>query len=138
MNTAEIEAIIDQKYQLKAGEEYMNAEQLEHFRAKLHAWKEQLINEAQHTMGTIKEHDNHVADINDRATLEEEFALELRTRDRERKLIAKIDKSLYEIEAGDYGYCQTCGAEIGVNRLDARPTATECIDCKTISERKES
>ena len=75
--------------------------------------------------------------INDRATQEEEFALALRTRDRERKLIRKIDKSIAEIDSGDYGFCETCGVEIGLRRLEARPTATQCIDCKTLSEIKE-
>jgi DnaK suppressor protein len=84
-----------------------------------------------------EEDSSKVADDNDRATLEEEFALELRTRDRERQLISKIDKTLHLIEMGDYGYCKTCGAEIALPRLEARPTADECIDCKTIAERKE-
>jgi DnaK suppressor protein len=136
MDTA-IDTAIHQVYTAKKGEEYMNDKQIQHFKDKLIAWKTQLLDETQNTIGSIKENDNHVADINDRATLEEEFALELRTRDRERKLIAKIDKTLHEIEMGDYGYCHTCGVEIGLSRLDARPTATECIDCKTISERKE-
>nr|MCS5586731.1 RNA polymerase-binding protein DksA [Gammaproteobacteria bacterium] len=89
------------------------------------------------TINHIQEDSTQVADINDRATLEEEFALELRTRDRERKLIGKIEKTLHIIELGDYGYCTTCGTEISLVRLEARPTADECIDCKTIAERKE-
>jgi DnaK suppressor protein len=98
---------------------------------------DQLISDAESTINHIQEDSNQVADINDRATLEEEFALELRTRDRERKLISKIEKTLHIIELGDYGYCKTCGAEISLVRLEARPTADECIDCKTIAERKE-
>lgn len=121
----------------KAGEEYMSDEQLAHFKALLIAWKEELLQEAERTKSYIHEQTNALADINDRATQEEEFALALRTRDRERKLIRKIDRSLGDIESGDYGYCATCGVEIGLKRLEARPTATQCIDCKTLSEMKE-
>ncbi len=124
-------------YEPKDGEEFMNEAQLDHFKAKLNAWREQLVSGAESTINHIQEEATQVADINDRATLEEEFALELRTRDRERKLINKIDKTLHTIELGDYGYCKTCGAEIALIRLEARPTADECIDCKTIAERKE-
>ncbi|TEU23113.1 MAG: RNA polymerase-binding protein DksA, partial [Gammaproteobacteria bacterium] len=99
--------------------------------------RDQLISDAESTINHIQEDSTQVADINDRATLEEEFALELRTRDRERKLIGKIEKILHIIELGDYGYCKTCGTEISLVRLEARPTANECIDCKTIAERKE-
>ncbi len=118
-------------------EEFMNLKQIEHFKNKLNAWKDQLISDAESTINHIQEDSTQVADINDRATLEEEFALELRTRDRERKLINKIEKTLHIIELGDYGYCKTCGAEISLIRLEARPTADECIDCKTIAEKKE-
>ena len=109
------------------GEEYMSDKQLAHFRALLLNWKAELLAEAQRTKDYI----------NDRATQEEEFALALRTRDRERKLVRKIEKSINEIDSGDYGYCETCGTEIGLRRLEARPTATQCIDCKTMSEIKE-
>lgn len=118
-------------------EEYMSKAQLEHFRNLLLAWKAELLAEAERTKDYINEETNAMADINDRATQEEGFALALRTRDRERKLIRKIDKSILEIETGDYGYCETCGTEIGLRRLEARPTATQCIDCKTMSEIKE-
>lgn len=118
-------------------EEYMSKAQLEHFRTLLLTWKAELLAEAERTKDYINEETNAMADINDRATQEEEFALALRTRDRERKLIRKIDKSILEIETGDYGYCETCGTEIGLRRLEARPTATQCIDCKTMSEIKE-
>lgn len=124
-------------YQPAADEEYMNDEQVAHFKSMLLAWKAQLLAEAEMTKSYIQDESTAMPDINDRATQEEEFALALRTRDRERKLIRKIDKSLAEIEAGDYGFCQTCGVEIGLRRLEARPTATQCIDCKTLSEMKE-
>ncbi|KAA0443344.1 MAG: RNA polymerase-binding protein DksA [Candidatus Thioglobus sp.] len=124
-------------YEPKKGEEFMNDKQSEHFKTKLNAWKKQLINDAETTISHIQEDSSKVADINDRATLEEEFTLELRTRDRERKLISKIDKTLHLIEIGEYGFCKTCGAEISLMRLEARPTADECIDCKTIAELKE-
>ena len=124
-------------YALKKGEEFMSKAQLDHFITKLNIWREQLVSDAESTISHIQKDSAQVADINDRATLEEEFALELRTRDRERKLIRKIDKTLHIIEMGDYGYCKTCGAEISLVRLEARPTADECIDCKTISEKKE-
>ena len=118
-------------------EEYMSEAQLDHFKAILLDWKNQLIGEADRTMSYIQDESSAMPDINDRATQEEEFALTLRTRDRERKLIRKIDKSISEIENDDYGFCETCGVEIGLRRLEARPTATQCIDCKTLSEIKE-
>ena len=124
-------------YQPAAEEEYMNDAQLAHFRKILLDWIEQLISEAESTKSYIQDESTAMPDINDRATQEEEFALALRTRDRERKLIRKIDKSIAEIDGGDYGFCETCGVEIGVRRLEARPTATQCIDCKTLSEIKE-
>ena len=124
-------------YQPAAEEEYMNDAQLAHFRKILLDWKEQLISEAESTKSYIQDESTAMPDINDRATQEEEFALALRTRDRERKLIRKIDKSIAEIDGGDYGFCETCGVEIGVRRLEARPTATPCIDCTTLSEIKE-
>lgn len=124
-------------YKPAKNEEFMSDGQTEHFKAKLNAWRDQLISDAESTITHIQEDSSQVADINDRATLEEEFALELRTRDRERKLIGKIEKTLHAIELGDYGYCKTCGTEISLVRLEARPTANECIDCKTIAERKE-
>lgn len=124
-------------YQPAKNEEYMSDEQIAHFRQILLDWKAQLIDEADRTKSYIQDESSAMPDINDRATQEEEFALALRTRDRERKLIRKIDKSLAEIEGGDYGFCQTCGVEIGLRRLEARPTATQCIDCKTLAEMKE-
>jgi len=124
-------------YKPTKNEDFMSVGQIDHFKTKLSAWMNQLISDAESTINHIQEDSNQVADINDRATLEEEFALELRTRDRERKLISKIEKTLHIIDLGDYGYCKTCGAEISLVRLEARPTADECIDCKTIAERKE-
>lgn len=124
-------------YQPTDGEEYMSGDQLAHFRTILLAWKNQLLAEAETTKSYIQDESTAMPDINDRATQEEEFALALRTRDRERKLIRKIDKSIAEIDNGDYGFCQTCGVEIGLRRLEARPTASQCIDCKTLSEMKE-
>lgn len=124
-------------YQPTDGEEYMNDTQLAHFKQILLAWKSQLLEEAETTRNYIQDESTAMPDINDRATQEEEFALALRTRDRERKLIRKIDKSIAEIDNGDYGFCETCGIEIGLRRLEARPTASQCIDCKTLSEMKE-
>lgn len=124
-------------YQPTDGEEYMNDTQLAHFKQILLAWKSQLLEEAETTRNYIQDESTAMPDINDRATQEEEFALALRTRDRERKLIRKIDKSIAEIDNGDYGFCETCGVEIGLRRLEARPTASQCIDCKTLSEMKE-
>lgn len=124
-------------YEPALDEEYMSEAQLDHFKAILLDWKEQLIGEADRTKTYIQDESSSMPDINDRATQEEEFALALRTRDRERKLIRKIDKSMSEIDNDDYGFCETCGVEIGLRRLEARPTATQCIDCKTLSEMKE-
>ncbi len=124
-------------YVEKAGEEYMNPAQLSHFREILLAWKKELMEEVDRTVHHMKEDASNYADPSDRATQEEEFSLELRTRDRERKLIKKIDKTLDRIEDDDYGFCDSCGVEIGIRRLEARPTATECIDCKTLAEIKE-
>jgi DnaK suppressor protein len=124
-------------YKEKKGETYMNKDQREHFRTLLLAWKQELMEEVDRTVGHMKEDAANFADPADRATQEEEFSLELRTRDRERKLIKKIDEAINDIDAGDYGYCEACGIEIGIRRLEARPTATLCIDCKTLQEIKE-
>ncbi|MEX5425800.1 RNA polymerase-binding protein DksA [Acinetobacter radioresistens] len=124
-------------YQLKKNEEYMSEGQLEHFRQILEAWKAELMSEVDRTLNTMQDENTALPDVNDRATQEEEFAIELRTRDRERKLIRKIEQSLQTIKDEDYGFCETCGIEIGLRRLEARPTATLCIDCKTLAEIKE-
>lgn len=124
-------------YQLQADEEYMSDAQLKHFGAILFAWKQELMDEVKRTMDHMKDDAANFPDPNDRASQEEEFALELRTRDRERKLLKKIDEALHRIKTGDYGYCEACGVEIGLRRLEARPTATKCIDCKTLDEIRE-
>ncbi len=124
-------------YKLKKGEEYMSEGQLEHFRAILNSWKKELMDEVDRTVDHMKDEAANFPDPADRATQEEEFSLELRTRDRERKLIKKIDDTLTLINSGDYGYCVTCGVEIGLRRMEARPTATQCIDCKSLDEIKE-
>lgn len=124
-------------YQESKGEEYMGPAQLQHFRDILHAWKKELMEEVDRTVHHMQDESANLPDPNDRATQEEEFSLELRTRDRERKLIKKIDQTLERIEKDDYGYCDDCGVEIGIRRLEARPTATLCIDCKSLQEIKE-
>jgi DnaK suppressor protein len=124
-------------YEAEKGEEYMNPEQVEHFRKILTDWKRLLMEEVDRTVHHMQDEASNFPDPNDRATQEEEFALELRTRDRERKLIRKIEEALQDLETGDYGYCEICGVEIGIKRLEARPTATLCIDCKTLDEIKE-
>ncbi len=124
-------------YPIKKGEEYMNEAQTEHFRAILQNWKDSLMQEVDRTVHHMQDDAANFPDPNDRATQESEFSLELRTRDRERKLIKKIDEALASLETGDYGYCESCGVEIGIRRLEARPTATLCIDCKTLDEIRE-
>lgn len=124
-------------YQETEGEEYMNEAQLKHFSDILNKWKSELMEEVDRTVHHMQDDAANFPDPNDRATQESEFSLELRTRDRERKLIKKIEESLKNIENGDYGYCETCGVEIGIRRLEARPTATLCIDCKTLDEIRE-
>lgn len=124
-------------YKPKKGEEYMNDQQLEHFRKILDQWKKQLMEEVDSTVVHLKEEATSYPDPLDRASQEEGFNLELRTRDRERKLIKKIEQSLDNIENGEYGFCEDCGTEIGIRRLEARPTAGKCIDCKTFEEIRE-
>jgi DnaK suppressor protein len=124
-------------YKPKRGEQYMNEKQCEHFKSILLNWKSELMQEVDRTVSHMKDEAANFPDPADRATQEEEFSLELRTRDRERKLIKKIDATIELIEQDDYGYCEACGVEIGIQRLEARPTATLCIDCKTLAEIKE-
>jgi DnaK suppressor protein len=124
-------------YKGRKGEKYMSAAMKKHFNAVLIEWREHLKEEMQKTFDHLKNKGESFADPIDRASQEEEFAFELRTRDRERKLINKIAGSLEQIKQDDYGYCYACGIEIGVKRLEARPTATHCIDCKTLDEIKE-
>lgn len=108
-----------------------------HFTNILQQWKRELMTEVDRTVSHMKDDAANFPDPADRASQEEEFSLELRTRDRERKLIKKIDQMLQRIEEGDYGFCDSCGVEIGIRRLEARPTAALCIDCKTLAEIKE-
>ncbi|HEX22716.1 MAG TPA: RNA polymerase-binding protein DksA [Chromatiales bacterium] len=124
-------------YKEKKGEEYMNPKQVEHFHAILEGWKKQLMGKVDETVHHMQDDASNFPDPNDRASQESEFAMELRTRDRERKLIKKIDESLTNLDNDDYGYCESCGVEIGIRRLEARPTATQCIDCKTLNEIRE-
>jgi DnaK suppressor protein len=124
-------------YQLKEGEEYMNKDQEAHFRAILGTWKKELMEEVDRTVHHMQDEAASFPDPNDRATQESEFSLELRTRDRERKLIKKIDDTIDLLDNHEYGYCEACGVEIGIRRLEARPTATLCIDCKTLDEIRE-
>jgi len=124
-------------YTAKKGEDYMNEAQTAHFREILLNWKRELMEEVDRTVHHMQDEAANFPDPNDRATQESEFTMELRTRDRERKLIKKIDESLDNLENGDYGYCEQCGVEIGVQRLEARPTASLCIDCKSLDEIRE-
>jgi DnaK suppressor protein len=126
-----------QPYLIRRGEEYMNREQLEHFQLILNAWKRDLMEEVDRTVSHMKDEAANFPDPNDRATQEEEFSLELRTRDRERKLIRKIDEALKRIEDGNYGYCLETGEEIGVKRLEARPVATLSLEAQERRERRE-
>jgi len=124
-------------YVEKANEEYMNENQQEHFKKILDAWRVQLRQEVDRTVTHMQDEAANFPDPVDRAAQEEEFSLELRTRDRERKLIKKIEKTLQLIEEDEFGFCKSCGIEIGIRRLEARPTADLCIECKTLAEIKE-
>jgi DnaK suppressor protein len=126
-----------QPYVPKRGEQYMNAVQLGHFRTILQEWKQDLMLEVDRTVSHMKDEAANFPDPNDRATQEEEFSLELRTRDRERKLIRKIDEALSRIEDGSYGYCLETGEQIGIKRLEARPVATLSIEAQERRERRE-
>jgi DnaK suppressor protein len=124
-------------YKPKGKEEYMNARQLAHFRKMLEEMKSELSQDIDRTVHTMQDEATIFADPNDRASQESDMSLELRNRDRERKLIKKIDETIARISANEYGYCDSCGVEIGLKRLEARPTATLCIDCKTLDEMRE-
>ena len=124
-------------YQPAKGEEYMSERMRAYFTGILNKWKQELREEVDRTVHHMKEEAANFADPADRATQEEEFSLELRARDRERKLIKKIDETLQLIEDNEYGWCDSCGVEIGIRRLEARPTASLCIDCKTLAEIRE-
>jgi DnaK suppressor protein len=124
-------------YKPKGKEEYMNARQLSHFRKMLEEMKRELSQDIDRTVHAMQDEATIFADPNDRASQESDISLELRNRDRERKLIKKIDETIQRIDAGEYGYCDSCGVEIGLKRLEVRPTATLCIDCKTLDEMRE-
>lgn len=124
-------------YRPKEGEEYMSAAQQEHFRQILLSWKRQLEEEIARTVDHMQSEHFNLPDPNDRASQEEEFSIELRTRDRESKLLRKITKALRRLDNDDYGYCDSCGVEIGLRRLEARPTAELCIECKELEEKRE-
>jgi len=124
-------------YKPKGKEEYMNTRQLAHFRDMLLEMKKGLSQDIDRTVHTMQDEATIFADPNDRASQESDMSLELRNRDRERKLIKKIDETIVRINADDYGFCDSCGVEIGLKRLEARPTATLCIDCKTLDELRE-
>ncbi len=124
-------------YVPKKGEKYMNKKQLAHFRAVLNAWKKELEDEIARTVHQMRDVPENPPDLNDRASQETDMSLELRSRDRERKLIKKIEEAIERIDRNEYGYCEDCGAEIGLERLEARPTAELCIDCKTMDEIRE-
>ena len=124
-------------YVAKKGEEYMNDKQKAHFRSILEGKRLEIMQESERTVAHMQDGPINMPDPNDRASQEEEFSLELRARDRERKLLARIESTLRKISLDDYGYCEQCGVEIGIKRLEARPTAFLCIDCKEIAEKRE-
>lgn len=135
-NTTNTKNIAFTPYVEKRNETYMNTKMAAHFKNILGQWKQTLMEEVDRTLTHMKNADNP-ADLNDRATQEEEFSMELRSKDRERKLIHKIDEALLRLNSNEYGYCDSCGIEIGLRRLEARPTARQCIDCKTLDEIRE-
>tara|TARA_B100000035_G_scaffold283660_1_gene266029 strand:- start:1851 stop:2282 length:432 start_codon:yes stop_codon:yes gene_type:complete len=138
MASTNLQKYLDFKpYKPKKGEEYMSPEQTEHFKSILFSWKKMLMSEAEKTMDHMKQDSSKLSDPNDAATQEEEFRLELRTRDRERKLISKIDQALTRIEDGSYGYCEDTGEPIGIKRLEARPIATLSIEAQERHEKME-
>lgn len=124
-------------YKEKKGEEYMSENQTQHFRVILLAWKRELMEEVDRTVHHMQDEAINYPDPNDRASQESEITMELRARDRERKLIRKIDESLVKLDMNEYGFCEACGIEIGIRRLEARPTASQCIDCKILDEIRE-
>jgi DnaK suppressor protein len=136
-NAHQISDISFVPYAVGENEDYMNDAQLAHFRQILLKWRQTLLQDITNTVGHLQQAASNHADPLDRATQQEEMTLELRTRDREGKLIRKIDQILERIRDNDYGYCDTCGIEIGIRRLEARPTANLCVDCKNIAEIKE-
>ena len=124
-------------YKSKKNEEYMNEDQVEHFRTILNNWRAELFEEVSKTINVMQDEYSNLPDPNDRASQETDMSLELRNRDRDRKLLKKIVSSISRLDIEEYGWCERCGIEIGIGRLEARPTAELCIDCKTIEEIKE-
>lgn len=124
-------------YKEKAREKYMNVQQSDHFRQILLAWKANLLDEVSKTIHLMQDENINHPDPNDRASQETDMSLELRNRDRERKLLKKIDSTIAHVDNDEYGWCDRCGIEIGIRRLEARPTAELCVDCKTLNELKE-
>ncbi len=124
-------------YKARKNEEYMGPPQLEHFKSILNGWRAELKDETSRTVTHMKDETANHPDPTDRASQETDMALELRGRDRDRKLIKKIEESITNLKSGDFGYCENCGEDIGLKRLEARPTASLCIDCKTIDEIRE-
>ena len=138
MASTNLQKYLDFKpYKPKKGEEYMSPQQTEHFKNILFSWKRMLMSEAEKTMDHMKQDSSKLSDPNDAATQEEEFRLELRTRDRERKLISKIEQALSRIDDGSYGYCEDTGEPIGIKRLEARPIATLSIEAQERHEKME-
>ncbi len=126
-----------QPYAISGEEEYMGPSQLAHFRGILEAWRDSLLDETKQTVHHMQDESANHPDPTDRASQETDMALELRNRDRDRKLVKRIDKTIRLLEEDEYGFCESCGVEIGIKRLEARPTATQCIDCKTLDEIRE-
>ncbi|MCF6218387.1 MAG: RNA polymerase-binding protein DksA [Gammaproteobacteria bacterium] len=124
-------------YEPVKGEEYMNPGQLKHFQSILIEWKRELMEKVDETVHHMQDESGNIPDPNDRASQESDFTMELRTRDRERRLIKKIESSIRHLDDNEYGFCNNCGEEIGIRRLEARPTADLCIDCKTLDEIRE-
>ena len=132
MSVSELDA-----YRPTDDEPFMNDRQKEYFRRKLLNWKDEILKESKGTLNNLQEDDNHLPDIADRASSETEKALELRTRDRQRKVISKIDAALRRLETGEYGYCEETGEPISLRRLDARPIATMSLEAQERHERSE-
>ena len=131
------ETFLPDDYRPAEDEPFMNDRQLEYFRRKLHAWKNDLLAESRDTIEALQEGTRNIPDVTDRASEETDRAIELRTRDRQRKLVAKIDSALRRIEAGEYGYCEETGEPISLKRLDARPIATMSLEAQERHERRE-
>lgn len=130
-------SLVFEPYRLSGNEPYMSKGQREHFLKILSSWREELLKETFRTVHHLQDETINHADPTDRASQETDMSIELRNRDRERRLIRKIEDSIIQLETGSYGYCESCGVEIGLGRLEARPTATLCLDCKTLDEIKE-